>query len=453
VPLVLGLLLAACGDPAKPVLSDRLVGSCTYVNRFSDGPECRDYLGAWTEEDAAADCAKQKSTWVPAQACEVDATLGTCLIDDPDGEQLRVFVLGDDVTKCKSNKTGCQVFGGGYWEPSPTCTGAAADELIVLDNVFPQPVRVCADPLPGEPPGQSEDGQVCTWEIISGSTEEGRAYSDYASCEPVRRQRPYAPVPPDDRYLEPDPRMDDPDYVADVDWVREQVRASACICCHDQQAPNGPSVWDVDAEGNFLNQFHDNGLAMGAGFISTVGFGAWPPEQNNGFARADLDHPHDSIVPTTDMDRMIRIFTDELAHRGRTAEDFAGIRYGAGPLDALRDFRPEACSKDEGIDAKGRLTWLPGRARYVYVLEAEAASPTVPPNLDLPDGTIWRLDLKPDAYPVASKTIRYGEVPADMVQRFPAKGAPKELVKGRQYYLYVTADVLYPISRCLFTAR
>lgn len=450
VPLL--VLLAACGDPEKPELSDDLVGSCSYISSFTNDPECRDYLGAWTLAEAEADCTRKKSELVPGEGCPEADVLGWCLTDD-DGAQLRIHVLGDDATKCGSSKTGCQFFGGGYWEPAEICGGEASDELIILDNVFPQPELICRDPLPGQPPGQSADGQVCTWQIISGATEEGRVYSDYASCDPVRIQRPYSPVPYNPLYDEPDARMDDAAYAEDVRWVQSQVKASACICCHDGSAPSGPSVFDLDAEGNMLNQFTNRGLAMGAGWINTVGFGAWPPEQNNGFERADLDDPTDSIFPTTDMARMIAIFAREAEHRGLSRADFADDTYGAGPLDVLRAYEPTACSAEEGIGADGLIRWLPGRARYVYVLEEGTVTPTVPPNLDTPEGTIWRLDLEPDAYPVASSTIRYGQVPDDMVQRFPADGTPPALEKGKTYYLYVSADVVYPITRCLFTAK
>ncbi|MCB9683124.1 MAG: hypothetical protein H6733_16790 [Alphaproteobacteria bacterium] len=444
-----GLLLASCGDPERPVLSDVLIGHCEYVSPFTNEPECRDYLGSWSAEDATADCTKLKSEIALDTACPSADVLGWCLTDD-DGEQLRIHILGTDTSRCGSSKTGCQFFGGGYWDPSALCAGE--DELLVLDNAWPQPERVCMDPLPGEPPGQSEGGQVCTWEIISGATEEGRVFSDYASCDTVRLQRPYSPVPPNRRSLEADSRMDDTDYVADVRWVQSQLKSSACVCCHDRSAPSGPSVFDLDTEDNLFNQFNDRGIAMGAGWISTVGFGAWPPEQNNGFERSDLDDPNDSIMPTTDMDRMIALFEREASHRGMKRSDYAGEQYGAAILDELRLFRPSACTEDEGVGADGRLRWLPGRARYVYVLEADADTPTVPPNLDRPEGTLWRLDLKADAYPVGSESIVYGEVPSEMVQRIPESGKPPALRSGRQYYLYVTADITFPISRCLFTA-
>lgn len=449
----MAILASACGDPQRPVLSDVLTGSCEYISPFTNDPECRDYLGAWTVEEAEADCTRLKSTLAQDEACPESDVLGYCLTDD-DGQQMRTHVLGTDSKKCGASKTGCQFFGGGYWDAAPICGGADADELIVLDNVFPQPELICVDPLPGEPVGLSAGGQVCTWQIISGATEEGRVYSDYASCDPVRIQRPYSPVPPNERYFEDDPRMDDPAYAADVDWVKSQLRSSACICCHDGTAPDGPSVFDLDSTGNMLNQFNDRGIAMGTGWISTVGFGAWPPEENNGFSRADLDDPNDSIFPTTDMERMISIFMREAEHRSLDAEDFSSEAYGAGPLDVLRAFEPSECTAEEGIARNGRISWLPGRARYVYVLEADTISPTVPPNLNTPDGTIWQLDLVGDAYPIATDTITYGSVPDGMVQRFPAEdAAPRSLVKGQTYYLYVTADVVFPITRCLFTAK
>ena len=46
-------LLFACGEPSV-ALETELVGRCAYVSPFSELPECRDYLGAWTIEAAEA---------------------------------------------------------------------------------------------------------------------------------------------------------------------------------------------------------------------------------------------------------------------------------------------------------------------------------------------------------------------------------------------------------------
>ena len=87
------------------------------------------------------------------------------------------------------------------------------------------------------------------------------------------------------------------------------------------------------------------------------------------------------------------------------------------------------------------------------MIKKTAQNPTVPPNLDLPQGTLWRIDVPSDGTPVASGNVRYGQTPAGLTQRQPAAGAPPPaLTSGQRYYLYVAADVIQPITRCLFTA-
>jgi hypothetical protein len=73
----------------------------------------------------------------------------------------------------------------------------------------------------------------------------------------------------------------------------------------------------------------------------------------------------------------------------------------------------------------------------------------VPPNLDLPEGTIWRLDVAPTAVPIESGVV-YGVVPDGASQRFP-DGAPAPLASGEVVYLYVLKDVYQPLTRCLMT--
>lgn len=439
------LLLACANDPV--VLQGESAGSCSYVSSFSNLPECREIYGS--EAEGEESCAGDGATFEPGATCEVTELLGTCTYE-ADGYQIRTLVESSDPTECGSNKLGCETFANGTWEPGEPCMGE--EEIVVLDDPWPWPELVCLDPVEGEPPGESEDGKVCTWQVVSGATEEGRAYSDYADCDVIRRQRPYSSSPADDRAEEEDDRMQDPAYVAELDWVRDQVRSASCDCCHSAVAPDGPAVFSHDFEGNMANQFHDRGLAMGAGWIPTVGFGTYPAEDNNGFARNSAENPDWSAFPTTDQDRMRAFFEGELEHRGLTPEDFEGDVYGAGPLDAQLYYEPERCSADEGIDADGVIRWAPGRARFVYVLEAGSLSPTVPPNLDTPEGTLWRIDLDPEGNPISSETVVYGQVPPGMTQAWPLEGAPEPLVDGKDYYLYVTADVMFPISRCVFTA-
>lgn len=444
---LVALLLAGCTTP-EVVLRGESIGSCSYVSSFSGLPECRDFHDA-TEEEADAHCADDGATFEPGVVCNVEEILGTCTYE-ADGFQIRTTVEGTDASTCGSNRFGCETFAGGVWEPAANCDGT--DELVVLDDPWPWPELVCADPLQGEPPGESA-GQVCTWQVVSGATEAGRNFSDYAECDVIRRQRPYSSVPANARADEPDARMEDTAFVAEVDWVRGQLASASCECCHSELAPDGPSVFSIDFEGNLANQMSDRGLAIAAGWIPTIGFGTYAAEDNNGFSRNSVDHPEYSAFPTTDQARMVAFFEGELAHRGVERSEYADDTYGAGPLDEQLYYEAQKCTPEEGIDADGLLRWAPGRARFVYVLEKGSLAPTVPPNLDTPDGTLWRIDLPPDGDPVRSETITYGVVPEGMTQAWPADGsAPPALELGKEYYLYVTADVMFPISRCVFTA-
>lgn len=449
---VLSLSAAGCGCGGGPVpdLPGESLGRCNYTNGFSKRAECRDYFGEWKPDKIKSDCDYWKGTLELGTPCDTEVRLGYCVVKD-NAAFTRITALGDDAEKCGGARTGCEVFGGGAFDPSPLCGGEPDDSGLGLP-VFEQPVLTCRPPKEGEPAGQSANGNVCTWEMISASTELGRDFGDYASCDRVRTQRPYYAAPTEANAEREDARLNDPAYFADVAWAKQQITASACVCCHSSRAPQGPSNWYLESKGNFLNSFHGSGLAMGAGWINSVGFGTYPPEQVNGFIRPTEEFPNRSIVPTTDPERMVRIFERELAFRGLTKADFADQPYAAGPLDQQRFFRPSACTEGEGVDAAGALRWKGGKARYVYVLERDAASPTVPPNLDLPTGTLWRLDVASTDPAISSGSVQYGQIPAGVSQRFPPEGTPQPLVTGREYYLYVLADIAVPITRCLFTA-
>ncbi len=461
--LLVGSLLVAgiaggcrCSGFDVPPLPDKVVGRCTYTNKFSQLTECKDYVGEWTEKEATDDCKSNGADLELAQRCGIAAAdkFGDCIfiIDEAKQKFARVEIPGTDASKCASMERGCELFGGGSFQPAPVCGGSSVDGPSGLPT-FQQPSLDCKAPQAGEPAGKGPDGKVCTWSMISGATEEGRDFNVYGSCDKVRTQRPYYGTPPYEDAAKADERLNDPAYVAEVDWVKQQVRATACVCCHSTAAPQGSSNWFIESGPSFANSFFPRGLAMGAGWIDTVGFGAYPPEQNHGFTRATPENPHHSIFVTTDDARMRRFFEAELAHRGLKREDFAAYVYGAGPLDAQRFYVPTACSGGEGVAADGKVTWVGGKARYLYVLDMNATSPGVPPNLDVPAGTKWRIDVPWEAgTPFESGTVTYGVVPEGLVQQVPTSGPPPALESGKQYYLYVLQDIVIPITRCLFTA-
>ncbi len=441
-----------CGGGPLPVLPEKIVGSCVYKNQFSKLEECTDYLGEWTTQEATDSCTGKGSS-LATHGCGIAKRLGYCVLGGAQMKFERITFPGEDATSCASAKRGCEFFGGGVFDPAPVCGGVLDDSKGTGLPTFQQPALSCVEPKSGEAPGKSAGGKVCTWEMISGATEEGRHFEDYASCDRVRTQRPYYPVGVRPEAGNADPRMDDPAYAADVAWIKTQIQATACVCCHSTKAPEGSSNWFIESGPNFINSFGNRGLAMGAGWVDTVGFGAYPGELNNGFTRATPADPAHSIFVTTDDARMRTFFEKELTTRGLKRSDYPPGTYGAGPLDDQRFYVPKDCTGSEGVAADGTITWLNGKARYVYVLEENASSPTVPPNLDLPMGTKWRLDVPATGTAVASGSVHYGQVPAGLSQRFPAEGAAAALVPGTRYYLYVLADIAVPNSRCIFTAR
>ncbi len=440
-----------CGGGPVPPLPEKIVGSCVYRNQFSKLEECTDYVGEWQLQEATDAC-KAKGMTIATRPCNIDKRLGYCILGGAQMKFERITLPGDDATGCASAKRGCEFFGGGIFDAAAVCGGVIDDSKGTGLPVFRHPVLNCVDPKAGEPPGRSAEGKVCTWEMISGATEEGRHFEDYASCDRVRTQRPYYAVGVRAEANDADPRMNDPLYAAEVAWIKSQVQATACVCCHSTKAPEGSSNWFLESGPNFINSFNNRGLAMGAGWIDTVGLGAYPKEQNNGFSRATpADKGHGALVTTNDA-RMRAFFEKELAARGVQRSVYPPGTYGAGPLDDQRFYEPKACTNSEGVAADGTITWLNGRARYLYVLDENGDSPTVPPNLDLPQGTIWRIDVPATGAAIASGTVRFGQLPEGLKQTVPTSGAPTALVSGKKYYLYVLADIAIPNSRCIFTA-
>ncbi len=417
--------------------------SCVYTNQFSKQEECREYVGAgWSADEIAADCGEAGGE-LAAGACAYEQTLGTCDLPGEADAHVRIVFPGSDPAQCQLQQTGCEVFGGGVFTPSEVCGEPVDPDPEAA--AFEWPELRCVDPLAGEPPGESEGGQVCTWTMISGCTEPGRKFAEYGACETVLTQRPYYPSPPAPPPAEPDARLDDPAYVAELAWVKEQVEACACVCCHQTSVtPEGSAVWDIEAGGNWISTFTPYGLAFAGGLIDSSLLGAYPAEQNNGFTREGVG------LPTTDPARMIAFFTAELTHRGIDPADYADDDPTPKIFYDQSIYEPTACGPEQGVDADGRVRWTGGPARYIYVLAADAANPGVPPNLDLPADTLWRLDARAGTAPRTTGEVTSGEVPEGLLQGFPQGGAPAPLQAGQTYHLHVLADIGVPITRCLF---
>lgn len=306
------------------------------------------------------------------------------------------------------------------------------------------PFVQCREPQAGEPAGEGPEGKVCTPTSIAGCTEEGRYYPDYGDCDVVLTQRPYWSSKPAGVSTEDDPRLSDPDFVSELDWVTTQLEASGCTCCHDsRQRP--ASQWDINLGPIWTDTISDSGVSLFVGFADSRSLGAYPAEENNGFDRSLTG------VPTTDTARMKAFFMAELARRGISEEKARSVTPFGGPVYRSLTAPPEQCAPAEGVSSDGTVTWATGSpARYVYILEAGSDNPGVPPNLDLPEGTLWRLDVLASSDPVANG-IQYGKTPKGTFQAFPETGLAPELENGKTYHLYVLLDVGIAIANCLFT--
>lgn len=435
--------LDASGDPS-------FVASCVYENTFAMAPECREYRGpGWDAETVTRDCARvflnNSGELTLDEPCAFDDEIGRCTVGDLAAGGYLIVSSGDP-SACGAAQTGCETFAGGTFEAAESCDGCAATGDEGPGAIVPADPD-CRDPLPGEPAGASEGGQVCTPTMISGSTEPGRRYDQYADCDVVRTQRPYYAMPAPYEEDPSDPRLADADYMAEVDWVRAQAESSACTCCHSASAtPSGAAAWDTEAGALWIDTVSDEALAMFAGFTDSAAFGFFPVEESNGFDRSTTG------LPTTDVPRLRAFAEQELARRGLTVDEARELPPFAPFFRELVEHEPEPCPDGLGVDGDGLVRWTGGGARYVWILEEGSTSPGVPPNWDLPDGTIWaiRADFDGDALGCG---MGYGELPSGAVQRVPADGsAPPALESGRTYYLAVMRDIAQPITRCTFSA-
>lgn len=428
------------------------LGRCVYTNPFSRGTDCKLYTGeGWTVDSAEADCAavfaNTSGTFEAVPACDYPAELARCVVGDPAADGYTLVSAGEDASQCGLAQTACETFAMGDYTAGNTCASGELCEAPVADDglqPFIQPYLDCRDPIPGEPAGQGPDGQVCTHVLVSACTEPGRRYDDYASCDVVISQRGYTPndIPPVDK--PDDPRLQDAGYMADLAWVKSEVEACACVCCHSSRVkPEGASAWDIEAGDLWIDTVADTGLAMMAGLADSKSFGAFPPEDNNGFDRDTVG------TPTTDVARMQAFLVREFTSRGYTEEEGEQVPPFGGPLYSQAEFTPEPCENGEGVSADGTVKWSGGGARYVYVLEAGSKNPGVYPNLIRPEGTLWQIEV-PDTEGPMGCGMKYGEMPEKARQMVPEAGEAPALVPGETYYLVALKDIVLPLTRCTF---
>ncbi len=338
-------------------------------------------------------------------------------------------------------------------EPGPKARGLG----FALDP-FVLPYVTCKELPALDGSGRME--KVCANVGISGSTEEGYRYADFGVCKDIRTQRPFRSIPVKNRNGRTDgeERLKDPEFAKELAWVTSQVRSSGCVCCHDSSVDKRASFWDINKDAVWTDQLDKYAVEIFTGRVDSTALGAYKPKENFGFDR------YHTGLPTTDVARMQAFFKGLSQDLGTTDEEIKAMPPLADFLASQLTKDPEMCGKGIGVDAdSGKITWKLGPvpfvarlvpARFIYILDEDAQTPLVTPNLDKPRGTLWRLDAKSFFQGFRSGTVNYGEVPRNGQQtipdpeRFPAI---KPLEKGKTYRLVVQLDVAFPLTNCLFT--
>lgn len=304
---------------------------------------------------------------------------------------------------------------------------------------YPYPFEACM-------PSKSSDGSVCVQNYIAGAVSGGQEFVDYGKCEVVRSQRPYWFVPPKGGDDPNDPRLQNPEFKKDYDWVVAQIRSVGCSCCHTAKSGVKSTKWDLDAPGVFLDQLSTFGLAVFAG--ENVDFhrlSRFDPKDNYGF---DMSK---TAVPTQDPQRFKAFIMQEIQRRGITQEELQSLRrFPGGVFDVVKNQATTACEAGFGVRTDGSLYWGEAEARYVYIMRQGTENPLGPPSLHLPEGTIWNIRMIASATPLTSG-VGYGDRPMGAKQEFPAfNQRPAFLEQGQTYKLYVAKDFLKPAVNCEF---
>lgn len=307
---------------------------------------------------------------------------------------------------------------------------------------------------PFEQPYKKCVGDVCANVSIAGATHPGYYFPDIASCEDVRTQRPFFLVESPVETSPDDPRLGDKQFMQELSWVTSQAASTGCTCCHDSTLQVGYAAWDIAAEWIWTDMLTPRGVAILAGKIPSDSGGLYPTEENFGFDRSQTG------IASTDPNRMRAFFEAELSRRGISDEDISKLDpFDNWLFENARKQKPVDCAVGEGVNPDGTVRWFgtpdqkPERklARYIYILSENAPNPLVPPNLDTPEETYWRLNVRSDAPPVESG-IAYGKIMEGTYQAVPVGGSAPALEPGKVYRLYVLFDVLFPITNCKFTA-
>ena len=347
------------------------------------------------------------------------------------------------------------------WQVDVDYPFPSEEMLAIWNQPYTYPYQECVvleegHTIPAESVTTNEAGEeeLCFWQNAQGCVPAGQNYKEIASCDIAMTTSARFFKFPGYKFESDITVMDAPEYAAEADWAKDQIRSCGCLCCHDSKmgAEDGfATAFDIAAEGIWTDTMTDFGLLTAAGIIDTELLGGtFDPETNHGFNRVA------SIFPSSDEDRMTAFFLGEVERRGLSAEEiqelvdsvparFAGLYTNyAGET--------ETCEEGFGVEVDGTVHWGGAQAaRYVYVMEETALNVADPPGLDTPEGILWRMDTPEEGVPHESGTVTYGVAPEGAFTKIPAEGEAPALVEGTTYKLFVLRDFgPMRIANCTF---
>ena len=159
----------------------------------------------------------------------------------------------------------------------------------------------------------SETGLSVEAAVNGTCVAEGERFLEVYSCATVVGPVGDASLASTAKVVDPDPdRLEDPD----LDWVRDQMAACSCICCHGspgegagEPSGEGRSIWDADFVPVWTDSATDSAVEGVTG-LKSIAHDGIPPGENHGFERFD------GSIPTTDGARLEAYGQRELDRRG-----------------------------------------------------------------------------------------------------------------------------------------
>jgi len=337
------------------------------------------------------------------------------------------------------------------WQENPEYPFPSDDVMAIWSLPYTYPEKECVvlpeeTNVPDHAITIDEDGNktLCFWENAQGCMPAGVGYTEYTSCDIAMTTSARFFKFPGYKFESDITLLDQPEYEQEADWARDQIRSCGCLCCHDaeQGAEQGfATAFDIGADGIWTDTMTDFGLLTAAGVIDTELLGGtFDPTTNHGFNRVK------SIFPSDDEDRMTAFFLKEVERRGLSSEEIQALidsvpnRFSGLYVNYTEETEP--CGPGYGIDDAGIIHWGgSGKARYVYIMEAEARNVGDPPGLDSPEGILWRMDTRSEAEPFESGTVMYGIPPEEgAFTRVPETGEAPDLIEGTTYKMFILKD-------------